>query len=226
MRLLITTAFVLTATTLLSGTAQAEEEGKQGRRAKLLEKFDANGDGKLDETERKAAREALKAKILEKFDEDGDGKLSEDERAKAKEARPKRRRGRGMRGRRMAHARGDDQAPRGRRGGRRLPEAVKQKLLKQFDENQDGKLDKSEREAAKKARKAKILEQFDEDGDGTLNEDERKAVRESRRAKIKAKILEKFDEDGDGELNEEEKANAKKARKKHKRRHGGRGGPR
>ncbi len=100
MRLLITTAFLLSATSLLGGTAQAEEQDKQDRRAKMLEQFDTNGDGKLDETERKAAREAMKAKVLEEFDADGDGELNEEEKAKAKEARRKHGKKRGMRGRR------------------------------------------------------------------------------------------------------------------------------
>ena len=46
----------------------------------VLKKFDTNGDGKLDETERKAMYEDMKAEMLKKFDKDGDGKLSEDER--------------------------------------------------------------------------------------------------------------------------------------------------
>ncbi len=46
----------------------------------VLKKFDTNGDGKLDDTERMAMREAMKAEMLKKYDKDGDGKLSEDER--------------------------------------------------------------------------------------------------------------------------------------------------
>jgi Ca2+-binding EF-hand superfamily protein len=62
-------------------------------REKALEKFDANGDGELDENERAAAKEAFKErkgemreKALEKFDADGDGKLNEAEREKARDA--------------------------------------------------------------------------------------------------------------------------------------------
>ncbi len=62
-------------------------------REKLLERFDTDGDGKLDETERAAAREARQEfhkKVLEKFDTDGDGKLDEAEREAAREARRER----------------------------------------------------------------------------------------------------------------------------------------
>jgi hypothetical protein len=53
----------------------------------VLEKFDKDGDGKLNEEERKAAMEARQAEMLAKFDKDGDGKLSQDERKAAMEAR-------------------------------------------------------------------------------------------------------------------------------------------
>jgi hypothetical protein len=82
-------------------------------RQKVLEKFDANGNGQLEPDEREAAKAAMqrrreqgggkgqgrqagaadperRKKMLEKFDTDGDGKLSETERAAAKEARAKR----------------------------------------------------------------------------------------------------------------------------------------
>ena len=82
-------------------------------RAKVLEKFDANHDGKLDESERATAKAALhermeqakehhgdgklKAKIMEKFDANHDGKLDEGERAKAKAALHERKEHRGDR---------------------------------------------------------------------------------------------------------------------------------
>ncbi len=46
---------------------QSQDRG-QSKRAWLLKKFDANGDGKLDSEERKTAR---KAKVLKKFDANG-----------------------------------------------------------------------------------------------------------------------------------------------------------
>jgi len=82
-------------------------------RQKLLEKFDKNGDGKLDAEELKAAREEfqknggpklgpqgeeLKKKLLEKFDKNGDGKLDADELKAAREEMQKRRGGPGQPG--------------------------------------------------------------------------------------------------------------------------------
>ena len=71
----------------------------EARRAKMLEKFDANKDGKLDDAEkaamkaecekRKAGMEARKAKMLEKFDTNKDGKLDDAEKAAAKAAHEK-----------------------------------------------------------------------------------------------------------------------------------------
>jgi hypothetical protein len=72
----------------LPAWAQPDGEGRRGDgpRARVLERFDANGDGRLDEGEREAARAAFRARVLERFDADGDGTLSPDERAKAREA--------------------------------------------------------------------------------------------------------------------------------------------
>ena len=63
------------------------------RRAEMMKKFDKDGDGKLSEAERKAAGEARKAEFLKKHDKDGDGKLSEKERAAARKSMGARRGG-------------------------------------------------------------------------------------------------------------------------------------
>lgn len=65
--------------------------GKWARRgveppAKVVEKFDTNGDGQIDEAERQAIRETVKARILEKFDANGDGQLDKAERQALREA--------------------------------------------------------------------------------------------------------------------------------------------
>lgn len=71
-----------------------------GPRQEIIAKFDADGDGKLNDEERKAAHEAMKErrrakmqehrqKMLEKFDTDGDGTLSEEERKAACKAHGK-----------------------------------------------------------------------------------------------------------------------------------------
>lgn len=112
---------------IFASSASAEEnkgpagKGRGGREEvmkKVLEKFDADGDGKLSDDEKAKAKAAfagragkpgagkpganrpgpggrkpggeqaaaMREKILGKFDKDGDGKLSDAERAAAKEA--------------------------------------------------------------------------------------------------------------------------------------------
>ena len=101
---------VVVALAIVTSAAFAADEADQGRRrmrqgqrnpamrAKILEKFDADGNGELSEEERAAAREAGRARMLENCDADGDGELSEEERQAAREARRARQQGRGRRG--------------------------------------------------------------------------------------------------------------------------------
>ena len=58
------------------------DERMEARRKAILEKFDTNKDGKIDEAETKTMREAQQKEMLEKYDTDKDGKLSDIERAK------------------------------------------------------------------------------------------------------------------------------------------------
>jgi Ca2+-binding EF-hand superfamily protein len=97
-----TKPFIIIAASIgIIGSAYAEEGKPERQHRKLppeiLKKFDKDGDGKLNEEEReaaKAAREemmkARKKEMLEKFDKDGDGKLSEEEEKAAREAMRKR----------------------------------------------------------------------------------------------------------------------------------------
>ena len=64
------------------------KEEREAARAAREKEFDKDGDGKLNDEERKAMREDAHKKLLEKFDTDKDGKLSEEER-KAMPQRPK-----------------------------------------------------------------------------------------------------------------------------------------
>ncbi len=71
--------------------AIAEDKPKREVPPMLLEKFDADKDGKLSDDERKAARAEMKAMqekrqaaMLEKYDADKDGKLSDTEKATMK----------------------------------------------------------------------------------------------------------------------------------------------
>lgn len=105
------------------------------------------------------------------------------------------------------------------RPARKLPPEI----IAKFDKDGDGKLDETERKAAREGRenmmaerRKEMLEKFDTDKDGELSDTERQAMREE----MKKRMLEKFDKDGDGELNDEEKAEARKAMQDR------RGGPR
>lgn len=52
------------------------EERREERRAERLERIDADGDGKISEQERKAARSAQMDEMKTRLDTDGDGKLT------------------------------------------------------------------------------------------------------------------------------------------------------
>ncbi|HVJ46236.1 MAG TPA: hypothetical protein VM511_07620, partial [Luteolibacter sp.] len=43
--------------------------------------FDKDGDGKLNDEEKKALQEDNEKKLIKRFDKDGDGKLSDEEKA-------------------------------------------------------------------------------------------------------------------------------------------------
>ena len=94
-----TKTLLITFAALAIPTMTQAEEGKKkctdcsDRRAAIIKQFDTDGDGKLNEEERAAAKEARsakmaekKAEILAKYDTDGDGKISKEERQAAKDA--------------------------------------------------------------------------------------------------------------------------------------------
>jgi Ca2+-binding EF-hand superfamily protein len=67
-------------------------KGHGGKKAAVMQKFDANGDGALDDAERMKMKEAFaarraarKAAKLARFDADGDGALSAGERTAMKD---------------------------------------------------------------------------------------------------------------------------------------------
>jgi len=129
-----------------------DDEGQRSsRRARIIERFDADGDGKLDEQERAAAHEARRAKVLERFDTNGNGMIDDAERKAIGKARKQRRLKR------------------------------HQRLLERFDTNGDGQLDEQERAAARELRRAKMIERFDANGDGVLDRNEKKTARKAHR---------------------------------------------
>ena len=84
----LTLATTLTAISIVFTTSVMAQDdrpgkGRHGRPGKeFMEKFDANGDGKLSEPERAKARAAAKSR-RDAVDTDGDGKLSTSERVSA-----------------------------------------------------------------------------------------------------------------------------------------------
>jgi len=117
-------------------TASAEDGDKkgnrlegQGKRAlpqRILEKFDTDGDGKLNESEKSEVKKAMtqrrdenQAKMLRRFDSDKDGTLSPEEKKSAAPTIKKERK------------------------------EIHQAALKQFDKDGDGKLSPEEREGAR-----------------------------------------------------------------------------
>jgi len=76
-----------------TGAGSGAPLDREGFRKKVLERFDADGDGQISESERATAHEvlapirermsAIRQQMLENHDADGDGKLSAEEREKA-----------------------------------------------------------------------------------------------------------------------------------------------
>ncbi|MBI2511915.1 MAG: EF-hand domain-containing protein [Opitutae bacterium] len=108
------------------------------RQRELLEKFDKNHDGRIDDEEKLAARAYMRGmsgggpkerykKALKLFDKNGDGKLDDAERTEAEKAREE-------------------------------FQANREAVLKRFDRDGDGVLNEEERAAALKARQKRRLD--------------------------------------------------------------------
>lgn len=194
---------------------QRGPEGREGRRGpegpgggahhlppELLERFDSNADGKLDETERAALKahfEAKRAAFIKQYDTDGDGKLNEDERTAMKASI------------------------------REQLEAVKAEAIERFDTDGDGKLNQEERLKARDAMRERVEEitggfgmmRYRGPGDRPEGEGRRgfdgprgAPGHEIDREAIKRKLLEEFDADGDGKLTGDEREQARDAMRK------------
>lgn len=104
---------------------------KPNKRA-LLEKFDVNGDGKLSQEEREAAKSVIqqrRAAINSKYDKDGDGKLNAQEREAAREEIKALQREYPFLSKRSTQTR----------------------IIQRFDQDGDGQLNREERQAANTA---------------------------------------------------------------------------
>lgn len=141
-------------------------------RIQLMKQFDKDGDGRLNEQERAAAREALKDKsadleqlkknhakdVIKKFDVDGDGKLDQTE----------------------LSAFLDEQRKLFDKQRKHIPPRrnfkPSKEMLAKFDKNGDGKLDGNERRAMfqhARAKREALIKKYDADGDGKLSDAER-----------------------------------------------------
>ena len=147
--------FAATGTALAASPAQNGKQKRHHKRAKLIKKFDANGDGVLGPREKAALKQFRKAKRLKRFDLNKNGKIDANERAAMKKARKARNGKWGKRGKRMNRA----------------------QMLKKFDLNKNGKIDRAERAAMHRARTNKRFARLDLNNDGVITKAEfRKAT--------------------------------------------------
>ena len=212
------------------GGPEGHRGGPEGHRggppAELIEKFDVDGDGQLNQAEREAAHEqmkaqaqAKKAEFIAKFDSDGDGELNQTEREAAKAELGdafKARRGEGGRAGRPGD-RGGMHAQHGF-GGQRGHHPLPPELVAEYDADGDGKLNEAERTVAREqmqakaqAKRAEIVARFDADGDGELNQTERRAAAEAMRGEHRQKrAVRGVDTNRDGKIDPSELAEAAK----------------
>lgn len=133
---------VLTIAAEPGSTAPANSPSElNDRQRELLEKFDQNHDGRIDDQEKLAARSYMRGKtgggpkertkkVLKLFDKNGDGQLDAAERAEAEKAREE-------------------------------FQANREAVMAKFDKNKDGVLDDEERAAAVKAREERQKRRLD-----------------------------------------------------------------
>jgi len=138
MRKLNVTLVVLMACAFLPAMAQAEEGGK-GKKKK------------------RGNREEFRKRLLQRFDKNGDGRLNEEERAAARKAREKfqagrgkKKKGRGGDARRRPNDRrrpnGKGRRPNSDRPNPRALQQLRRTIIQYFDQNRNGRLDPPERE--------------------------------------------------------------------------------
>ncbi|MEZ6112126.1 MAG: EF-hand domain-containing protein [Pirellulaceae bacterium] len=200
----VATAFALTLA--LTGVARADEAADKGGdlRAQLMKRFDKNGDGQLDESERAAAREAYlkqrgqgdaagrpagmpnREELLKRFDTDGDGRLSDDERTEAMQA--------------MRRFRGPAGNP---AGGAPAGMPSREEITKRFDKNGDGQLDEAERTEMRQAMQARFR-----NGAGQGNGFGIAANQPPRNRLDRQQLVERYDTNGNGRLDADEREKA------------------
>ncbi|MBI5722776.1 MAG: hypothetical protein HZA50_02375 [Planctomycetes bacterium] len=186
---------------------------------------DKNSNSMIDWFEADAYRQAFRKQIMDKFDADKDGKLAGQERTDANlflsggktsviaASGP---------ADTVAWTGGGGE--RGQKWGRKRGGETVEDPMKKYDANSDGQLSDEERAAMGKAIQEKwqkqTLQKYDKDGDGKLSDEERGEMRKEMRKegaawqemgeKFKLQV---FDADGDGKLDEKETASTKEFEK-------------
>ncbi len=150
-------------------------------REEMLERHDADGNGRLEGDERQAAWRDMRGRWMAgSFDADGDGELSEREAAAMKEAQA------------------EMQATYDR---------WRADWIGKYDEDGDGQLSGEERQVAFRKEfqdlAAAWRNQWDTDGDGQLSEEERRVMGDSLR-KRGEELRKELDADGDGRVTGQE----------------------
>lgn len=156
------------------------------RRKGFMERFDADGDGKISDSERGAMRQAMREgreqRMLERFDEDGDGVLNDEERLNAEAELEARRMERQIR------------------------------MVERFDTDGDGVLSDAENQAARERFSRgrgdqaqggwqQTIEKYDADGDGELNLDESyKAYLDRFDQRTRREFVRRYDGNNDGAI--------------------------
>jgi len=210
-------ACALIGLAVIAGTSSLFAQDKtDDAQQKLLEKFDKDGDGKLNDKEREAARAALRKQAPQ---DDSEAQplrarrtpiqIANDRKKAELEAR-----------RRQFELRHFDKNKDGKLSDeerqdmqeeiRKYNEQVRAESIKLWDKNGDGKLDDSEKAAARAASekaRADYLKMFDKDGNGKIDEQEQEAIAAFRKKQYE-ELLAKYDENKDGSLSREEKDKA------------------
>lgn len=121
----------------------ADDVDWKAKRAEMKARFDVDGDGKLSDTERQAAREAHKQIRMQRLDTNNDGQVSDAERSAAKEKH---------RAKMIERFDSDGDGTLNDAERQVAKEKHHEKMMKRFDVDGDGELNDAERDAAKQAR--------------------------------------------------------------------------
>ncbi len=195
------------------------------RRAERIKRFDKDGDGKLDETERIQAEEERRLeeqkKFVARYDKNGDGVLDENERVAA-ENHPRDKWALKLNDFGMKHfdKNGDGKLSSNEnkditKFGLKIMQLGKTWEKKLLDTNKDGNVTPQERSAMQQKMQMAMLGLMpqamswaDTDGDGSVSRNEREAIMTRVAGAVEREVKKwtnKFDSNGDGRLNEKER---------------------